>query len=62
MNGWEAHLDAIVRLDGQAPQGVRAHPALGWERGRLWQRCVAAEPAARCICRPTIDGGARTPP
>jgi deazaflavin-dependent oxidoreductase (nitroreductase family) len=51
MNGWdeghpswwlnlEAHPDAVVRLAGQAPHRVRARPALGQERDRLWQRWV----------------------
>jgi F420H(2)-dependent quinone reductase len=49
MNGWEdghpawwlnlqAHPDAVVRLAGRAPRPVRARPATGEERDRLWQR------------------------
>ena len=52
MNGWdeghpswwlnlEAHPDAVVRLPGQHPRPVRARPAAGDERDRLWQRWVA---------------------
>jgi F420H(2)-dependent quinone reductase len=52
MNGWEeghpawwlnleAHPDAVVRLAGQEPRRVRARPAEGEERERLWQRWAA---------------------
>ena len=52
MNGWDeghpawwlnlqAHPDAVVRLAGQAPRPVRARPATGEERDRLWQRWSA---------------------
>ncbi len=55
MNGWEeghpawwlnlqAHPDAVVRLAGQDPRPVRARPAMGEERNRLWQRWVAIDP------------------
>ena len=55
MNGWdeghpswwlnlEAHPDAIVRLTDQHPRPVRARPAVGQERDRLWQRWVAVDP------------------
>ncbi len=55
MNGWdeghpswwrnlEAHPDAVVRLAGQASHGVRARPALGQERDRLWQLWAAVNP------------------
>ena len=52
MNGWDeghpawwlnlqAHPDAVVRLAGQAPRPVRARPATGEERDRLWQHWSA---------------------
>jgi deazaflavin-dependent oxidoreductase (nitroreductase family) len=55
MNGWDeghpswwlnlqARPDAVVRLAGQAPHRVRARPALGQERDRLWQRWVTVDP------------------
>jgi F420H(2)-dependent quinone reductase len=55
MNGWEeghpawwlnleAHPDAVVRLTGQDPRPVRARPAQGDERDRLWQRWRAINP------------------
>ncbi len=55
MNGWEeghpawwlnleTHPDAVVRLAGQRPHPVRARPAVGQERDRLWQRWVAINP------------------
>jgi F420H(2)-dependent quinone reductase len=55
MNGWdegqpawwlnlEANPDAVVRLDGQQPRPVRARPAAGEERDRLWQRWAAVDP------------------
>jgi F420H(2)-dependent quinone reductase len=55
MNGWdeghaawrlnlEAHPDAVVRLAHQQPRRVRARPAIGEERDRLWQRWVAVDP------------------
>jgi F420H(2)-dependent quinone reductase len=55
MNGWddghpswwlnlEAHPDAVVRLAGQPQRPVRARPAAGGERDRLWQRWVAVNP------------------
>jgi len=55
MNGWDeghpswwlnlqAHPDAVVRLAGRAPHRVRARPALGQERDRLWQRWVTVDP------------------
>jgi F420H(2)-dependent quinone reductase len=55
MNGWEdghpawwlnlqAHPDAVVRLAGQDPRPVRARPATGEERDRLWQRWIAIDP------------------
>ena len=40
----EAHPDAVVRLAGQQPRPVRARPAAGEERDRLWQRWVAIDP------------------
>jgi len=55
MNGWdeghpawwlnlEAHPDAVVRLAGERPRSVRARPAEGVERVRLWQLWIAVEP------------------
>jgi deazaflavin-dependent oxidoreductase (nitroreductase family) len=55
MNGWEeghplwwlnlvAHPNAEVRLTDENPRPVRARPAEGQERERLWQRWVAADP------------------
>jgi F420H(2)-dependent quinone reductase len=55
MNGWdeghpswwlnlEAHPDAVVRLNDQHPRPVRARPAVGQERDRLWQRWTAVDP------------------
>jgi deazaflavin-dependent oxidoreductase (nitroreductase family) len=55
MNGWDeghpswwlnlqAHPDAVVRLARQQPRPVRARPAEGEERGRLWQRWTAVDP------------------
>jgi F420H(2)-dependent quinone reductase len=55
MNGWdaghpawwlnlEARPDAVVRLAHQQPRRVRARPATGEERVRLWQRWVAVDP------------------
>ena len=55
MNGWdeghpswwlnlEAHPDALVRLTDQHPRPVRARPAAGQERDRLWQHWVAVDP------------------
>jgi deazaflavin-dependent oxidoreductase (nitroreductase family) len=55
MNGWDeghplwwlnlvAHPDAEVRLTDEKPRPVRARPAEGQERDRLWQRWVAADP------------------
>jgi F420H(2)-dependent quinone reductase len=55
MNGWdeghpswwlnlEAHPDAVVQLTGEPPRSVRARPAAGDERDRLWQRWIAADP------------------
>jgi F420H(2)-dependent quinone reductase len=52
MNGWEnghpawwlnleAHPDAVVRLAHQRPRLVRARPAAGEERDRLWQQWAA---------------------
>ena len=71
MNGWdeghpswwlnlEAHPDAVVRLAGQHARPVRAIPAAGEERDRLWQRWVAVEPkldgyAGRAVDRDTRD-------
>ena len=40
----EAHPDAVVRLKGQASRPVRARPAVGPERDRLWQRWVTVDP------------------
>ena len=40
----EAHPDAVVRLTEQDPRPVRARPAAGQERDRLWQRWVAVDP------------------
>ena len=40
----EAHPDAVVRLAGEQPRQVRARPALGPERDRLWQRWRAVNP------------------
>ena len=55
MNGWDeghpswwlnlqAHPDAVVRLAGRQPRPVRARPAAGQERDRLWQRWAAINP------------------
>ena len=55
MNGWEeghpawwlnleATPDASVRLSGQPPHPVRARPATGDERDRLWQRWRTLDP------------------
>ncbi len=55
MNGWDdghpswwlnlqAHPDAVVRLPGQQPRPVRARPAEGEERDRLWRRWAAVDP------------------
>ena len=55
MNGWdeghpswwlnlEAHPDTVVHLTGQEERLVRAHPATGEERERLWQLWAAVEP------------------
>lgn len=55
MNGWdeghpswwlnlEARPNAVVRLAGRHPRPVRARPAAGEERERLWQRWVEIEP------------------
>ena len=55
MNGWdeghpawwlnlEAHPDAVVRLARQDPRPVRARPAVGKERDRLWQRWASVDP------------------
>jgi deazaflavin-dependent oxidoreductase (nitroreductase family) len=55
MNGWDeghpswwlnllAHPDSVVRLAGLAPHRVRARPALGQDRDRLWQRWVTVNP------------------
>ena len=55
MNGWDeghpswwlnlqAHPDAVVRLAGQRPCPVRARPAEGEEKERLWQRWAAIDP------------------
>jgi F420H(2)-dependent quinone reductase len=55
MNGWdeghpawwlnlEATPDAHVRLAGQPPRLVRARPAVGAERDRLWQRWRDIDP------------------
>lgn len=55
MNGWqeghpswwlnlEAHPDAVVRLSRRRPRPVRARPAAGEERERLWRRWLAVEP------------------
>ena len=55
MNGWdeghpswwlnlEEHPDVFVRLTDQRARPVRARPAAGQERDRLWQRWVAADP------------------
>jgi hypothetical protein len=40
----QAHPEAVVRLAGQHPRPVRARPAAGEERNRLWQRWVAINP------------------
>ncbi len=55
MNGWdeghpawwlnlEAHPDAVVRLADQQTRPVRARPAEGEDRDRLWRRWVAVDP------------------
>jgi deazaflavin-dependent oxidoreductase (nitroreductase family) len=55
MNGWdeghpawwlnlEAHPEAIVRLSHQQPRLVRARPAVGEERARLWRAWAAVDP------------------
>lgn len=55
MNGWdeghpawwlnlEAHPDAVVQLADQQTRPVRAHPATGEDRDRLWRRWVAVDP------------------
>src|SRR6476469_1169384 len=55
MNGWdeghpswwlnlEAHPAAVVRLAHERRRPVRALPATGDERDRLWQRWVAVDP------------------
>jgi deazaflavin-dependent oxidoreductase (nitroreductase family) len=55
MNGWdeghpawwlnlESHPDAVVRVAHQQPRWIRARPATGEERDRLWQRWVAVDP------------------
>jgi F420H(2)-dependent quinone reductase len=55
MNGWdeghpawwrnlESHPDAVVRLADEQPRLVRARPAVGEERHRLWQRWIAVDP------------------
>jgi deazaflavin-dependent oxidoreductase (nitroreductase family) len=55
MNGWgeghpawwlnlEQNPDAVVRLAGEQPRPVRARPAVGQERDRLWRRWLAVEP------------------
>ena len=55
MNGWdeghpswwlnlEAHPEAVVRLADRHQRPVRARPAAGEERDRLWQRWVAVDP------------------
>jgi deazaflavin-dependent oxidoreductase (nitroreductase family) len=54
MNGWdaghpawwlnlEAHRDAVVRLAHQDPRPVRARPAVGDERDRLWHRWASVD-------------------
>ncbi len=54
MNGWdeghpswwlnlEAHPDAVVRLKGRPARSMRARPAAGDERDRLWQRWSAVD-------------------
>nr|WP_297422322.1 nitroreductase/quinone reductase family protein [uncultured Actinotalea sp.] len=54
MNGWQeghpawwlnlrAHPDAVVRLVGEAPRRVRARPAEGAERDRLWARWTTVD-------------------
>jgi deazaflavin-dependent oxidoreductase (nitroreductase family) len=40
----EAHPEAVVRLAHQQPRLLRARPAVGAERDRLWQRWVAVDP------------------
>ena len=71
MNGWqeghpawwrnlEAHPEAVARLTGQPAVPVRARPAIGQERERLWQRWAEVEPqldgyaATRSIETPVI--------
>ncbi len=55
MNGWderqpawwlnlEAHPDAVVRKAGQQARPVRARPAAGEERDRLWRLWAEVEP------------------
>jgi F420H(2)-dependent quinone reductase len=62
MNGWgeghpswwlnlEAHPDAVVRLAGRQQRPVRARPAAGDERDRLWQRWVAVDPQIDAYAR-----------
>ena len=54
MNGWgeghpswwlnlEADPDAVVQLAAQPPRPVRARPAAGTERDRLWRRWAAVD-------------------
>jgi hypothetical protein len=62
MNGWdeghpawwlnlEAHPDAVIRLPHQRPCRVRARPAVGDERERLWQRWLSIEPEDEAFAR-----------
>ena len=62
MNGWDeghpswwlnlqAHPDAIVRLAHQRPRPAHARLATGDERGRLWRRFLAVEPADEAFSR-----------
>lgn len=54
MNGWgeghpawwlnlQADPNAVVRLSGEQPRPVRARPAVGEERDRLWQRWLTVD-------------------
>ena len=73
MNGWdeghpswwlnlEAHPDAVVRLARQHPRPVRARPAAGEERDRLWQRWGRGRSADGRLGRPAVDRDARGRP
>ena len=69
MNGWdeghpawwlnlESNPEAVIRLPRQHPRRVRARPAVGEERARLWQRWLAIEPEDEAFAR---DHAVETP-